>query len=385
MSSDAADAGQWRISDAIARLHAYLDRLPDDADLPAALLEAAQLMIRHGEYGEATRLTERSNELALRRGDEAGALVAEGTLGQLLRRGGDLRRALLVARTGFDRATRLGLDHERSTFMIDVSLALHLLGDLPGSLDAARSAERIADEGGDPSGGLHAAGRIGVALRAMGRIDDAHRTTLDGIRRARELGDHREEFAFQTDLAQCLLLLDRPAEALEAYRAAVVLAFDHNERDSAVRVAETIGDEPLSQAQPPILWLGTVAAASVAMQGGELRSRAAQAAVRAAAVATATDSPTGVASGLVNLRKIVPRVGDGSPRSLLDLALEAIMSWYMGADLRGIRDSIADLDRDLGTEPLLTDLLTGPRPAGAETFDGTPHDPTDAVRDTGSE
>ena len=375
VSSDPADRAAAHVASAIAHRDrgslvdaaaelrlalAHGDRCPDRTRV---LVEAAQAQMEMGELGEAESLTRTALAEAGEAGDEPVAMRALGVLGQVQKRRGEFATALATARDGRRRAARLGDRAEQATFLLDESFALESLGDTDGALRAASEARDIARADGDPLGELKATGRLGALYQEVGRTDEAHATAADGLRRARELGDRKEEAYFLLDLGR-VLLGTRRAEAFAAFGDAFLLLAELGAWDTASRLVAEI---PLHCTGPQDAELARLAGRAGTLVtlncGDELGPVAERAAVRAVITAVRLSDGPDAEDHLVGVWGQVAEVTDAArpaPAPLLVVAVELIARSLAGERLGEHRGLVDQIDEIIGGHDLADLLAAAP-------------------------
>lgn len=340
--------------DAAADLQRALDlgdRCPDRARV---LLEASRTQVLLGEWDVARGMAEEAMAAATAEADEHVVMLALGALGQLHRRSGDLPAALRIARDGRERAARLGDAPEQATFLSDESFVLELMGDLDGAVRAADGAVRIASGGRDPVGELRIRGRFGALLRKVGRFDEAYGAAIEGLDRARQLGEQQEEAAFLGDIADDVFRLGRTAEAAELYEVGLRILLDSAAWEQAMGLVLQMVDGRDGPDAVDVFWLAARAAALVGVHGGDgMRALAQQTAVTSMIVAI-REGTREVAQ--VNLRTIHgllmaarPTPDQPGPAAALDVATQLVVEWFEGRPVAPHADLIASVDLALGT------------------------------------
>jgi tetratricopeptide (TPR) repeat protein len=348
--------------DAAAELRlalAHGDRCPDRTRV---LVEAAQAQMEMGELGEAESLARTALAEAGEAGDEPVAVLALGVLGQVQKRRGEFATALETARDGRRRAVRLGDRVEQATFTIDESFALEALGDVDGAIRAASEARDIARADGDPLGELKATGRLGALYQEVGRTEEAHATATDGLRRARELGDRKEEAYFALDLGRLLLRTQEQPEAFEAFGTAFLLLAELGAWDTASRLVAEIHLHCTGPRDAELARLAGRAGTLVTLHcGDELGPVAERAAVRAVITAVRLSDVPDAEDHLVGVWGQIAEATDATrpaPAPLLVVAVELIARWLAGERLGEHRGLVDQVDEILGGHDL-EDLLAG--------------------------
>ena len=342
------------------RALAFGDACPDRTTV---LVEASQARMMLGEPTRAEELAKTAFAEATSAHDEPVAMAALGVLGQLHKRRGDFASALRIARDGRGRAVRLGNRAEEFTFTLDESFALEGLGDMDGALRSAYEAQDVARRIPDPAVELKAMGRLGALLRETGRTDDAYPTAVDGVRRARELGNRREEAHFFTDLGLVLLGREEPAEAVEAFGNAFVLLVETGEWEYATRLVTEILVRCTDPRDARVVWLAARAGTLVTLScGDELGPAVERLALRAVLAALRLGSRADAEVHLEEIREQLEEAAEDParrvPAPLLSVALELIVMWFCGERVAQHMDLARSLDEALGGGHELADLLT---------------------------
>jgi len=173
----------------------------------------AQALAHNDVPADAWTVVREAVEIATEAGDEGAQVLALGTLAALLASEGRVDEARLV----LDKARETARSSERSDLEAETAFALGNLHATAHAWPEAQLAFAACRTQAEALGHMHLALQAlrgeALALRGLGRGDEAQRMLAAALQQAQEAGLARQAAAATVDLAQLLLETGRQAEA----------------------------------------------------------------------------------------------------------------------------------------------------------------------------
>jgi tetratricopeptide (TPR) repeat protein len=318
--------------DMLAAALAVAEEVGDASLESTACNDLAGLRFTLGDPAEALRMQERALALQRRSGDRGGSVTSLNNLGAIYHAVGDHESALRHLRQALEEARAIRAEPSAEALVrSNLGVVLEDVGDLEHALREHREALRLRTEGSEPRDTAYSHFNIGETLRRIGRHGEARENLSRALEAFRGLSDPRGEAFTLNGLGELHHDLDAFGASVATHREALAIAAQVGIPDEAMRAHAGIG------------------------RGLERLGRPAEAQeAYLAAIEQAERVRARILSDTLKARFLAGRVSlyEGAIRTLLasaagDGAMDAAFHLAEGARARSLLDLLAEVRADL--------------------------------------